>query len=274
MPEEKILIKDYEPDLPMDKIFVSPENVRHTQAEVGIEELKSSIERLGLIQPVIVIAQKDGKYRLIVGQRRFKAFQGLGRKTIPGLIIRKQLDPKTESIVSYGENVFRRKIPYNDTIAVCNELFKEYAGSRIDKIKQIAKELGLARTTVAKYLAYQLIPKKVRDLVQEKKLAADIAERITAGWWPNDKKILEISDAFTRLTEAERDRFLELGFQNPSLSTEKLVEEAKKVPDVIEITITISRSTDELLKLEAKKRETKVDELIRTAINTFLEEGA
>jgi len=91
----------------------------------------TSIENFGLIHPVIVVP-KGNRYRLLVGQRRFSAFQSLNRITIHAIII-KPLTLKTERIVSFGENIHRRKLPYNDTIAVCEELFKDTTYQAINR---------------------------------------------------------------------------------------------------------------------------------------------
>jgi ParB family chromosome partitioning protein len=78
-PTERVRIRRFEPELSMDKIELAETNVRKTRPESRIEVLKASIERFGLFHPVIVI-QKGKKYKLIVGQRRYRAFQELKRR--------------------------------------------------------------------------------------------------------------------------------------------------------------------------------------------------
>ena len=72
----------------------------------SLEELKTSIQRIGLIHPVILIP-KNGRFELIAGQRRFLAFQALGEKTIPSIIVN-NLDPLSKKILSFTENIQRR----------------------------------------------------------------------------------------------------------------------------------------------------------------------
>jgi len=259
--------------LPIEKIEISPDNVRKTDREKGIEELKNSIEKRGLIHPIIVIPKGD-HYEVIVGQRRLIAFRQLGRTSIPALII-DRMDDVGQTVISFGENIHRRKLPYSDTIKVCERLFKQYEGSHAQKIGGVARDLGLSRQTVIRYLAYQLIPKKVRDMVQEDKLSAKKAYDITAAFWPNEGRITEIAETVVLLglTTAELDRAIDIGRSKPKASIDQILEETKKPPTVITFTITIPTKLMHLVEAEATKRGTDVQDLILTTIQTFLEEG-
>lgn len=269
---EEVSVRSYDPALPIDKIDIADENVRKNERAAGLESLKASIQHFGLIHPVIVIENND-RYTLIVGQRRLLAFKALDRTTIPALIIN-SINSQSRMIISFGENMQRRKLPYNDTIEICNRLFKEYSGNRIEKISQIARDLGIPKSTVTQYLGYQLIPEKVRSMVDAGILKPKVASRITSAFWPNEEKIIDIAQRATRLTSAEIDRLYDIGKANPDEKTDKIVEEAMKPPKVVQITITIDSNVAQLLEDQAKKREMDVKELILRAISTYLEEGA
>ena len=86
MPETETAIRTFNRELPIDQIDLSPDNVRKTKVGVGLEELKASIQKIGLIQPIIVMRSGD-RYKLIVGQRRWEACKALGKTTIPALIV-------------------------------------------------------------------------------------------------------------------------------------------------------------------------------------------
>ncbi len=65
-------------------IQVSSENVRHEKTDIELDDLANSIKKHGLLQPVVLRGRfEDGPpYELIVGQRRFKAHQKLGKPEI------------------------------------------------------------------------------------------------------------------------------------------------------------------------------------------------
>ena len=138
-------------EIPLDQITVSEENVRKTNRGKDIEKLQEGIKKFGLIQPVVVL--KDGsKYKLIVGQRRFLAFQGMGKASIPALVI-EPINRKLQQIVSFGENMHRKALPYTDTINLCRTLFNDYEYmEKSERINTIANDLGIATNTVSHYL--------------------------------------------------------------------------------------------------------------------------
>lgn len=267
---KQVTFKKLVPDLDVNKIDVADENVRKLNLDSGIDDLKDSIGELSLIQPVIVIAKGD-RYKLIVGQRRLRASKALNKKTIPALII-EPMDSLTQTIVSFGENVHRRKLPYEDTIRVCDELFKEYTGTKTDKINKIAKTLGLSLGSVRRYLAYKLIPKEVQQLVSDGKLSQDAAYRITAAYFPDNKKIINIAKNAARLTKSETQRAIDFGTKKPSATVDQIIDYAKHPPATIEITIQIEPDTEKLLQKIARKNDSTVAEVVREAITRIIED--
>ena len=268
MPDTETIVRGFERELDMSLIDISEENVRKSNVSSGLEELKASIDRLGLIQPIIVMKLGD-RFKLIVGQRRFLACKALGKTRIPALIVGK-IDETTRKLISFGENVSRKRLPFNDTIAVCDALFDAKAGSNIDKIAEIATDLGINEQTVKRYLGYRLIPKKTRDLVAGGKLSADIAARIASGWFPNEKAINEIAEYATHLTPPERRRLIELGSQKGGLSAHEVIEESKKPRETLELVIHITPQFQKLIQEEANARNLDVSEFVREAITEYV----
>jgi ParB/RepB/Spo0J family partition protein len=266
---EEVVIRDFNPKVPLSLIDLAEGNVRHSQQRAGLEALKSSIEKFGLIHPVIVIP-KGGRYMLLVGQRRLLAFQSLKRTTIPAIII-EPMNLKGQRIVSFGENIHRRKLPYDDTIRVCDELYKETKGSKFQRIQKIAEQLGIAPQTVSKYLAYKLVPSQVQKLVTGGKLSAERAYSVTSAFWPNKEKIIKIANYMTRLTKPELERALDIGRRNPEAAPEDIVEEAKKSPPP-PIVISVERESYDLLQKIAAQRKTDVPSLVKNMIDDFLKE--
>jgi ParB/RepB/Spo0J family partition protein len=266
---EEIVIHGFKPDLPMSLIErVAEGNVRHSQQRAGLEALKTSIENFGIIQPILVVP-KGKRYRVLVGQRRFLACQSLGRPTIPAIIIR-PMSLTGQRIVSFGENIQRRKLPYDDTIAVCDELYKQTKGSKFQRVEKIAKSLGIHPNTVSKYLSYKLVPSEVQEMVPDR-LSADRAYRITTAFWPNIKKIITIAKYATQLRKPELDRLLDIGKKNSEATPEDLVAEAKKPPPP-PIVLSIDRESYSELTRIAAKRKMGVTDLVKNIIEDFLKE--
>lgn len=268
---QQIIIKEFVPDLPLNQIDIAEENVRKSKQKVGIDDLKSSIQQFGLIHPVVVVAKDDGRYDLIVGQRRYIAFTDLQRTTIPALVIH-SVKSTTKRIASFAENIRRRNLPYEDTILLCEQLYEEFKGTKAQKIKQIAKVLALSPSTVSEYLAQQLVPTEVRKLVDEGKLSKDIAYRITAAFYPNIQKIISIAKDAILMTREENKRALDYANKNTSASVAEILDYAKNPPPFIELRIRIEPDTEKILRNMAKKRNKTVDDLVLYAINRFIKE--
>jgi ParB/RepB/Spo0J family partition protein len=268
---EKVRI-NYFKEIPLSLITIADSNVRRSRQKSGLEELKTSIQKLGLIQPVVLIEQ-NGKYKLVVGQRRFLAFQDLGKDKIPAIII-DSIGSTTEKVISFSENIHRKALPYDDTIQVCNELFENSTGEPLERIERISKTLGISIHTVSKYLSYRLVPEEVRKLVTEGKLSADVAYRITTAFWPNTQKIVKVAEYTTKMTKSEWERALTIGRKKPEATVEEIVQEAKKPQLTYELLIPLDNETNTLLARIAKDRKMDMVSLVRNMITDFLESEA
>jgi ParB family chromosome partitioning protein len=97
-------------DISLDKLFVSALNARKDlragQEDSGIEELASSIRQQGLLSPPIVRPTLDGRFEVLVGQRRLLACRKIGFDPVPCLV-REDLGDSDAVTLSLVENVHR-----------------------------------------------------------------------------------------------------------------------------------------------------------------------
>lgn len=268
---EQVEISGYA-EIPLAQLEISESNVRKSKQKVGLEELKASILKIGLIQPIIVVEEisRPGYYKIIVGQRRYYAFEELRKERIPALIIN-SISPITEKIASFGENIHRKKLPYNDTIRVCDELYEASSGDQFTRVKNIAITIGISPSTVSKYLSYRLVPEEVRILVTDKKMSAKLAYRITSAFWPNTEKIIKIAEHMTKMTSSEWTRALDIGRKRPDASIEDIIEEAKKARTIYQLKIPLSLETRNHLSKIAEERKIDIINLVKNLIENFLE---
>ena len=73
-------------ELPLEKIAPNPDQPRKHFEQEGLEELAASLRALGLVQPITVQALPSGSYQIISGERRWRAAQLAGLKTLPAYI--------------------------------------------------------------------------------------------------------------------------------------------------------------------------------------------
>ena len=131
--------------IPMEKIYPRNDQPRKNFDEKAIEGLSQSIEKYGLLNPIVL--RKNGiMYEIIAGERRFRASKLLGLKEIEAVI--KNVDTKDIDILSIVENVQREDLSGLEEANAYNELSKNYGMTQ----DEIAKTVGKSRSYIANTL--------------------------------------------------------------------------------------------------------------------------
>lgn len=73
-------------EIKIEDIEANPDQPRRNFDEEALNELADSIKQIGVVQPITLRKQEDGKYQIIAGERRFRASQIAGLKSIPAYI--------------------------------------------------------------------------------------------------------------------------------------------------------------------------------------------
>jgi len=207
--------------IPLDKIDISKWNVRKSNAEENIEELAKSIEEIGLQQPVVVIKRAD-RYELLIGQRRFLAFQRLKKKEIPAIVRRVENDTEA-AILSFSENIHRLDLEYDDKMQIAIELL-----SKLGSVNKVADHLGVNPQTVRNWLGFAGVPEEIKKMVKEKKLGATTAVRITRGI-EDEEMAVEIAKKIKEVpSSTRREMIIDTARQNPQKSVKEVMKIASK----------------------------------------------
>ncbi|HEX9407533.1 MAG TPA: ParB/RepB/Spo0J family partition protein [Thermoanaerobaculia bacterium] len=80
--------------IPLDRISANPYQPRKAFNERSIDELTRSVREYGIVQPLVVTRTADNRFRLIAGERRFRAAQKAGLQSVPAVI--KDLQQESE----------------------------------------------------------------------------------------------------------------------------------------------------------------------------------
>ena len=127
-----------------------------------LEELITSIEEHGVLQPVVV-QKADSGYELIVGERRWRASKKLGLKKIPA-VIREVSDAESLEIAII-ENIHRHDLNPIEEAEAYSRLANEFALTQ----EMVAKKVGKSRTAVANILRLLKLSRNIKeDLISEK----------------------------------------------------------------------------------------------------------
>ena len=151
---------------------------RKTFKEESIDELANSIKNYGVLQPIIV--ESKGKYyRIIAGERRWRAAKKAGLDTIPCLI--RDEDEQKNKEISLIENIQRENLnPIEKALG-----YKELIDNYNLKQQELADRLGISRSYVANTLRILNLDKRVIELALEGKLTEGHCKTLMAISDPN-----------------------------------------------------------------------------------------
>lgn len=165
--EDKVL------NVSIDFVEPNPNQPRKTFDEEALIELAESIKEHGVIQPLIVVRQKDGMYMIIAGERRYRASKMAGLTEIP-VIVKEYDDNMQRAEISLVENIQRENLnPIEEALAI-SELIEKHGLTQ----EEAAAKLGKSRPVVANALRLLKLPDEVIELVRKDKLSAGHARAL------------------------------------------------------------------------------------------------
>jgi ParB family chromosome partitioning protein len=151
-------------ELPVGSIKPNPFQPRREFDPAALDELASSIEASGLLQPIVVRSGKSG-YELIAGERRWRAVQKLGWSKVPAVV--KDVDDQALLTLALIENLQRDDLSPVDEARGYQRLIEEFQLAQ----GEVARLVGRNRSTVANSLRLLQLPADVQSLLQDKSLS-------------------------------------------------------------------------------------------------------
>ena len=146
-------------EIELSNIIPNPTQPRTEFDEEALEELADSIRQLGLIQPITV--KRDGdKYIIISGERRWRASEKAGLKSMPAYI--REVDDSTLHAMALVENIQREDLNAIEISLGMQRLIEECGLTQ----EALAERLGKKRSTVANYLRLLNLPEEVQLAVK------------------------------------------------------------------------------------------------------------
>lgn len=167
----KILSKKLD-EVPLGSIAPNPDQPRTNFKKDELEELAASIEKDGLLQPILVRTVGPNSYQIIAGERRWQACKLVGLKTVPVRI--KDVDDDQALELALVENVQRSDL---------NPIEEAYGYKRLMERRNmtqadVAQAMAKGRSTVANALRLLELPEEAQQLLFEDKISAGHARAI------------------------------------------------------------------------------------------------
>ena len=187
IPEEYGILKEESyTELEVDELRPSPLQPRMRFDEKGIEELAQSIRKAGVLQPIIVIPEGE-KFRILIGERRWRAAQKAGLRKVPVLI--RNIPKEQQLEVSLVENLQREELNPIEIARAYERLTEELGYTQ----EEVGEKVGKDRASVANFLRLLKLPSEIQESIQDGKISMGHA-----------KILLSVEDSKTQLDLVKR----------------------------------------------------------------------
>lgn len=171
--------------LAIDKLTPRAEQPRQYFDETALRELADSIRTHGILLPLVVTPLADGKYQIIAGERRWRAANMVGLKTLPAIV--RTLQELEQLEIALVENVQRVDLAPLEQAVSIERLHQQFTM----QYDAIAKRLGKAPSTIVNIVRLLQLPAAARDALQGQRITEGHARAILAlREFPEQQEIL------------------------------------------------------------------------------------
>jgi ParB family chromosome partitioning protein len=160
-------------EIEIDQLKPNPLQPRMKFNQESIDELAQSMKETGVLQPIIVVPDED-YYKIIVGERRWRAAQKAGLNKVPVLI--RHIPKEQQLEISLIENIHREELNPLEIALAYQKLIQELNYTQ----EEVAEKVGKDRTSVTNYLRLLKLPKEVQDQIVDGKISMGHARAIAA----------------------------------------------------------------------------------------------
>jgi ParB family chromosome partitioning protein len=159
-------------------VVPNPKQPRQVFDDEALDELTHSVREFGLLQPVVVRENGEGRYELVMGERRLRAARAAGLETVPAIV----RDTTDDALLRDAllENIHRVQLNPLEEAAAYQQLLEEFGATH----EELAARIGRSRSQVTNTIRLMKLPVKVQTRV-----AAGV---ISAG---HARALLGLSDA-------------------------------------------------------------------------------
>ena len=235
-------------DIPLDQLEIGKAQVRLSDVGKDIKDLAESIKKVGLLEPIVVGPQNsNGKYEIILGQRRFLAHLELGVETIKAGILSEHVEEIEAKVLSVTENLMRRDLNRKDLIDVCTYLYKQYGS-----VKDVATESGLPYNKVREYVKYDRLAPELKQLVDKSEVDLKAALRAqdassTSGDFEPEEAV-KLAKELSGMSYVQQKKVQKELEEDPTESVDTVIGRAKGSGKVTQVSITLGQNAHSSLQ--------------------------
>ncbi len=161
-------------EIPVGELDPNPDQPRQSFDQESIGQLADSIRDQGVLQPLLVVPASGGRYRIIAGERRYRASRVAGLETVPCIV--KDIDVIRQMEIALIENLQREDLNPMEAARGIQALMKQCGYTQ----EKVSARLGKSRPAVANLLRLLSLPEEVTEMVRDGLISAGHA-RVLAG---------------------------------------------------------------------------------------------
>ncbi len=196
-------------ELPIDSIIPSPLQPRRSFPEALLEELRQSIEEHGILQPLILRRNRDGRAELIAGERRWRAARMAGLKVVPGIL--REVADRDVLELALIENLQRSDLnPIEEA-----EAYRRLAGEFSLRQEDIAKRVGRSRAAVANAMRLLELDEQLRGFLACGRLSVGHAKVLLAVPTQEEQRLLADQVLRKSMTVRETEALVQAHLRDP-----------------------------------------------------------
>ncbi len=169
-------------EIPIGELDPNPDQPRRTFDDESIAQLADSIRDQGVLQPLLVVPSAGGRYRIIAGERRYRAGRLADMETLPCIV--KDIDVIRQMEIALIENLQREDLNPMEAAKGIQALMKQCGYTQ----EKVSARLGKSRPAVANLLRLLTLPEEITEMVRDGRLSAGHA-RVLAGLADRDLQL-------------------------------------------------------------------------------------
>lgn len=233
-------------EIPVDEIDRNPFQTRTHVDESELAELAASITANGVVQPILVRPQANGRFQLIAGERRWRASKQAGKKTIPAIL--RQVSDEQALEITIVENLQRADLNAMEQARAFERLSREFHMTQ----EQIATRTGKDRVSVANYLRLLSLPEGIQKLVEGRQLSFGHAKALMGLKFHPDLEKTAQRVANLSLSVRQTETLVQ-GMLNPEKNKKEPKPEAEVDPNVKEVAERLQRALGLKVHIEDRR---------------------
>lgn len=234
-------------EVEIERIFPGVAQPRTGFHENSLKELAQSIKEKGIIQPIVLSRVGDGTFRIIAGERRWRAAKIAGLEKIPAII--RDVSPAEAVEIALIENIQREDLDPIETAMAFDRLLKEFNLTQ----EQLSQRVGKDRATIANYLRILKLPEDIQNYLKEGSLTVGHAKAILSVDETQKQKELSKIVIKKSLSVRQTEELVK------KLAKPQLIKQKEKIPEITELEDKLTSELGAKVKILHKGKKGKLE---------------